>query len=281
MNFKAVTSLLSVVMIIYCEVVLAAPHDQPEMDRKALQKYFEKRFPNVSVETFKDGVYAIDDDARAQAKEIDLFPPYEFELEKGKKLFETPFANGKTYSDCIQAGLLRERNEYPYFDIEKKTVKTIELEVNECRAANGEKALKYKKGDIAALTAYMSSLVRGKPIRVAIPNADALNAYRNGQEFYYAKRGYLNNSCANCHVDYAGNKARNEILHPSIGEATGWPTHRLKWDNLGTLHRRIGGCHRDQGAKPLAAQSETYRNLEYFIYYMSNGFPYEGPVVRK
>ena len=121
----------------------------------------------------------------------------------------------------------------------------------------------------------------GKIINISIPNEKALAAYQDGKKFYYAKRGYLNNSCANCHVDYAGNAVRNETLHQTLGEATGWPTHRLKWNNLGTLHRRIAACHRDQGGKSLKAQSETYRNTEYFMAYMSNGLEVDGPSTRK
>lgn len=273
--------LVSVSLALASAVQAASPSDEPEADRRAFVEYFQKKFPNVTPETFKDGVYAIDEDARAQAEEINIFPPYEFDLDEGKKLFETPLADGKTYEDCMKEGLLRESNEYPYFNVEQKIVKTLQLEINECRAAHGEKPLKYKKGAIANLSGYIAFRSRGKPINVTVPNEDALAAYRDGKAFYYAKRGYLNNSCANCHVDYAGSRVRSEILHPALGEATGWPVFRLKWDNLGTLQRRIAGCHRDQGAKPLAAQSDTYRNLEYFVYYMSNGLPLDGPSTRK
>jgi sulfur-oxidizing protein SoxA len=46
---------------------------------------------------------------------------------------------------------------------------------------------------------------------------------------------------------------------------------------MGTLDRRFGGCNRNVRAKPFKAQSVTYRDLEYFLTYMSNGLPVAGP----
>ena len=123
----------------------AAPQDEAEADRKALVAYFKTRFPEVAFADHKNGIYAFNEDARQQAEEINIFPPYEFELEKGEKLFNKAFANGKTYADCIKEGVLRERSEYPYFDTERNMVVTLELSINECRAANGEKTIEVQK----------------------------------------------------------------------------------------------------------------------------------------
>jgi hypothetical protein len=50
---------------------------------------------------------------------------------------------------------------------------------------------------------------------------------------------------------------------------------------MGTLQRRFAGCHKNIRAKPYAAQGEEYRNLEYFVSYMSNGLEFNGPAARK
>ena len=50
---------------------------------------------------------------------------------------------------------------------------------------------------------------------------------------------------------------------------------------MGTLHRRFDGCNKQVRAKPLASQGEEYRNLEYFLTYMSNGMEVNGPGARK
>ena len=47
------------------------------------------------------------------------------------------------------------------------------------------------------------------------------------------------------------------------------------------LHGRFAGCVRDVRAKPFELQSLEYRNLEYFLSYMSNGLEFNGPGARK
>ena len=116
-----------------------------------------------------------------------------------------------------------------------------------------------------------------------IPDDDprALAAYEEGKKFYYTKRGQLNFACANCHVQNPGNKVRTEIISPPYGHTTGWPVYRSKWGNMGTLHRRFGGCNEQVRAKAFQPQGPEYRNLEYFLTYMSNGLPLNGPSARK
>jgi sulfur-oxidizing protein SoxA len=50
---------------------------------------------------------------------------------------------------------------------------------------------------------------------------------------------------------------------------------------MGTLHRRFAGCFKQVRAKPYKAQGEEYRDLEYFLAYMNNGLPLNGPASRK
>ena len=253
----------------------------PEEDRAAFTEYFKKRFPDVAVEDYVNGVYSIDKPAYEQWLQIEEFPPYELALEEGKELFETPFANGKTYADCFPNGGIGVRQNYPYFDIETGQVKTLEQEINECRVKNGEDPLPYKKGKIASISAYMAYTSRGNKFDVQIPNDKALAAYENGKEFYYAKRGQLNFSCADCHVGNSGMMIRADKLSPALGHPTHFPVYRSKWNDMGTLHRRFDGCNKQVRAAPLPAQGEEYRNLEYFLTYMSNGMEVNGPGARK
>ena len=160
---------------------------------------------------------------------------------------------------------------------------TMELAINECREANGEEPLKYKRGKMADISAYMSYLSRGQKVNVEIPEGDAgaLAAYEDGKEFYYRKRGQLNFSCFDCHGIGSGSYVRADKLSPALGHVTGWPVYRSKWGNMGTLHRRFGGCNGQVRAKGFPAQGEEYRNLEFFLTYMSNGQEYNGPSARK
>ena len=254
----------------------------PEDDLKAFRGYFMERFPNVPLEEFANGVYAIDAASREQWEAIEEFPPYEIAIEEGEELFNTPFKNGKTFASCFRNGGIGIKSDYPYFDTKSGKVKTIELEINECLEKNGEKPLKYKKGKMASLSAYMAYTTRGQMIDIKIPHDQrALDAYNEGKVFYYARRGQLNMACAHCHVDNSGNKIRADLLSPALGHLSHFPVYRSKWGGLGTVHRRFGGCNKQVRAKPFKAQSDEYRNLEYFLTYMSNGIPWNGPGARK
>jgi sulfur-oxidizing protein SoxA len=272
-------------LIAVTAIATAAPlmsSASPEDDLKAFRGYFMERFPNVPLEEFANGVYAIDAASREQWEAIEEFPPYEIAIEEGEEIFNTPFKNGKTFASCFRNGGIGIKSDYPYFDTKSGKVKTIELEINECLEKNGEKPLKYKKGKMASLSAYMAYTTRGQMVDIKIPHDQrALDAYNDGKKFFYARRGQLNIACAHCHVDNSGNKIRADLLSPALGHLTHFPVYRSKWGGLGTVHRRFGGCNKQVRAKPFKAQSDEYRNLEYFLTYMSNGVPWNGPGARK
>ena len=252
----------------------------PESDRAAFEKYFANKFPDTPGDDFVNGIYSIDPPSREQWVEIEEFPPYELAIDAGKAAFEKPFANGKSYADCFGAdGAVRDQ--YPHWDAERKAVITLELAINECRTENGEEPLKYNKGKMADISAYLSYASRGQSINVEIPDDDALAAYERGKEFYYRKRGQLNFSCFDCHGSGAGSYVRADKLSPALGHTSHFPVYRSKWGGMGTLHRRFGGCNKQVRAKPFKPQSQEYRELEFFLTYMSNGLAYNGPGARK
>jgi L-cysteine S-thiosulfotransferase len=254
----------------------------PAEDLQSFREYFMKRFPGVPLNEYKNGVYAINADARSSWEAIEEFPPYEDAVAKGEKLFKTPFANGKTYASCFPHGGKGIRQNYPYFDRTSGQIKTLEGEINACRSKNGEKPLKWKKGAIADISAYMASTSNGKKLNVVVPNDKrALAIYKRGKHHFFAKRGQLNLSCANCHYDNAGNRVRADTLSPALGHPSHFPVWRLKWNGLGTLHRRYGGCNKQVRAKPFKAQSDEYKALEYYETYMSNGISVNAPSTRK
>ncbi len=265
--------------------VLAAPFASqatPNDDLKAFRSYFTKRFPNVPVNNFINGVYAIDKDAREQWKAFEEFPSYDFAIDNGKALFNKKFANGKGYADCFPNYKKGIKQNYPYFDKETGKVITLEAAINTCRTDNGEKPLKWKKGPIAEIGAYLAYLSRGNKINIKVPNDKrALAIYNRGKKFFYAKRGQLNMSCADCHYYYSGKRIRTDTLSPALGHTSGFPVYRNKWGNMGTLDRRYAGCNKQVRAKPFKAQSAEYTALEYFETYMGNGLEINGPSQRK
>jgi len=273
---------LSALFVMMLAGIAAKGIASPEEDRIAFQNYYLTKFPDTPKDDFINGIYSINSSARDQWNDLEEFPPYELALERGQIAFETPFANGKTYADCFENGGIAIRQNYPYFDLERGEVITLELAINECREANGEKPLRYKRGDIAAISAYMAYTSRGETIEIVVPDDPrALEAYDAGKQFYYTKRGQLNFACADCHVGGSGGYLRTEQLSPALGHTSHFPVYRLKWGAIGTLHRRFSGCNQQVRAKAFKAQSHQYRNLEYFLTYMSNGLTFNGPGVRK
>ncbi|HEY4918572.1 MAG TPA: sulfur oxidation c-type cytochrome SoxA [Xanthobacteraceae bacterium] len=259
----------------------AADTVDPKAELKAFRDYFVGRFPKVPLDDFVNGPYSMDAGLRKQWKAIEEFPPYEFAVDKGKELFSTPFANRKTYGDCFPDKGIGVRQNYPYFDAKSGEVITLELALNQCRAANGEKPLDYVEDDMAALTAYMAFTSRGKRFDIKIPDDPrALAAYRKGEEYFYARRGQLNFSCASCHVQAAGNHIRTEVLAPALGLMAAMPIYRSEWGDMGTTSRRLVTCNSQVRAEPLAPQDELYRDVEYFLTYMGNGLPVSGPGAR-
>ncbi|MBK5963418.1 sulfur oxidation c-type cytochrome SoxA [Thiocystis minor] len=254
----------------------------PEEDKATFQSYFKQRFPNVPEDDFKNGAYAIDAIGRENWEAIEEFPPYENAISSGETLWNTPFANGKSYQDCFPDGPAI-ANKYPHWDRQAGQVMTLPLAINQCREANSEKPLSYKKGPIADLLAYMAFESRGQITNVEIPSDDprAIAAYEKGREFYFARRGQLNFSCAHCHFGNSGTTLRTEILSPALGHTTHWPVYRSKWGEMGTLHRRFSGCNEQVRAKAFEAQGEEYRNLEFFLTYVNNGLELNGPAARK
>jgi sulfur-oxidizing protein SoxA len=254
----------------------------PEQDRSAFEKYFTTQFPEVELADFVNGIYAIDAGARQQWLDIEVFPPYEFSVENGEALFNTSFANGKTYADCFENGGKAIRQNYPLFDSELDEVITLELAINQCREKNTETPYAYDSDEMLSLSAFVAFESRGKIFQIVVPDQPrALAAYEQGKQFYYSKRGQLNLSCSDCHVTSVGSYVRADRLGPSLGHPTHFPVYRSKFGKLISLHSRFYGCIRDVRAKPFVQQSLEYRNLEYFLTYMSNGLEVNGPGARK
>jgi len=259
----------------------AADTPNPPADAKAFQKYFTDKFPKVKLDDFVNGPYSMDEGLYKQWKEKEEFPPYEFALDAGKELFNKPFKNGKSFADCFPNKGIGIRQNYPYFDEKQGKVVTLELAVNQCLESNGEKPFSYTKDEMASVTAYMAFTSRGKPFDIKIPSDPrALEAYENGKRYFYTRRGQLNFSCATCHVQSPGDHIRAEVLAPALGILNAMPIYRSEWGGMGTTSRRFTSCNSQVRAVPLKPQDDEYRDLEYYLSYVSNGLPISGPGAR-
>jgi sulfur-oxidizing protein SoxA len=275
------SALAALALALLAQPAPASDAPDPVADAKAFRDFYVKKFPKLKLDDFVNGPYSMNEDMRRQWEEKEQFPPYEFALEAGKEMFATPFKNGKTYADCFPNGGIGVRQNYPYFDEKEGKVVTLELALNHCREANGETPYSYVKDEMASLTAYMSFTSRGKPMDIKIPNDPrALAAYDNGKRYFYTRRGQLNFSCASCHVQSPGERIRAEILAPALGIMNALPIYRSEWNGMGTTSRRLVTCNSQTRAVPLDPQSDEYRDLEYYLSYMSNGLPISGPGAR-
>lgn len=259
----------------------ATAHASPEGDRQELAKYYTSKYPNIKIEDFVYGALAFDADSKAQYDAIMEFPPFESDIEKGRKMWETPFKNGKTYASCLPNGGNQIAGNYPMFDEAKGKVVTLQDAINACRTANGEEA--YKLNDMktmGVLTSYMRTLSNGMIMNIKVESPKAVAAYEAGKKTFYSRSGQLNFACASCHVQNAGNRLRSELISPAIGQAVHWPVFR-GGDNLVTLQQRYDGCFKQVRAVPPPQGGTVMNDLEYFHSSLSNGLPMKASVFRK
>jgi sulfur-oxidizing protein SoxA len=281
MKHRIIIKLLTGVAGLGIALGAVTAYASPEKDRQEFIKYYTSKYPNIPVEDYVYGALAFDADGKAQYDAIMEFPPYESQIEIGRKMWETPFKNGKTYADCMPNGGKQIAGNYPMFDDAKGKVVTLENALNDCRLANGEQA--YKVGDKATfgfLTAYMRTLSDGMMMNIKVEGPKATAAYEDGKKTFFSRKGQLNFACASCHVQNAGTRLRSELISPAVGHAVHWPVFR-GGDNLVTLQNRYLGCFKQVRAVPPAIDSPMMNNLEYFHSALSNGLPMKASVFRK
>ncbi len=263
-----------------------AANATPEEDIAAFQGYFKKRFPDVSLEAYSDGVNSLPQYAERRGNwELMMeFPPYEEHVEKGREEWATAFANGKSLADCAKSW--PPATAYPWYDESIDDLHTVVGDINACLKANGEEPIKnMKNGKMARLVIAYKEQFNGQIINVDVSKPGAQKLYEKGKEFYWKKRGQLNFSCADCHVHSSGQKVRGDVLSAGLGHTSGFPVYRTKWSlsnkPLGTVHRRYGGCNSQVRAQSFKVQGPEYKALELYEAVMNTGVPMNVPSQRQ
>ncbi len=168
---------------------------------------------------------------------------------------------------------------YPVFDPSRNKPVNIEQRINQCRTFNMKaKAWKYESDALLGMTSYVKMFSRGMPVEVSI-DGPMKPWFDKGKAFYYERRGMYDMACKHCHEDNADNYIRAERL--SQGQSNGFPTYRLKWQKLGSLHRRFRGCNKNIRSEPFAYGADEYLALELYLAWRGRGLPVEAPSVRK
>ena len=204
-------------------------------------------------------------------------------LDEGLKLWkQVDGKEGKSCESCHK-DLAKDMGmvgaSYPKYNERVKKMLTVEDQINTCRVDRmGAKELKWESQDLLALTIAVKNQARDKPVKVNV-EGPAKEYYDLGKAYYMQRRGQLDLSCAHCHVFYAGNKLRTEVL--SEGHPTGFPLYRLKWQGTGSFQRRARGCNEEIRAEPLPYGAKEYLGVELFLMKRAEGLPIETPAVRK
>ncbi|WP_353474637.1 sulfur oxidation c-type cytochrome SoxA [Salipiger sp. H15] len=189
-------------------------------------------------------------------------------------------SEGKSCASCHGApeDMAGVKATYPKWNDEAEEVRTLQMQVNDCRTSRmGAEAWKYDGGDAINMVALLSAVSRGMPVNVAI-DGPVQASWELGKELYYTRTGQLELSCANCHEQNYGNYIRAD--HLSQGQINGFPTYRLNNAQLNGVHSRFKGCVRDTRAETYGVGSPEFVALELYVASRGNGLSVEGPSVR-
>ena len=167
---------------------------------------------------------------------------------------------------------------YPVYVEKLGKPESLQQRVNRCRTENMKaKPWKWESGEMLSMATFINNQSLGMPMNVKV-DGKAAPFFEKGKAFYFQRRGQLDLACSNCHVDNPGNMVRANTL--SEGQANGFPTYRLKWQKVGSIHRRFRGCNTQVRSTPYGYGSDEYVNLELFVKWRARGLPVETPAVR-
>lgn len=182
------------------------------------------------------------------------------------------------FAGCAEVPLDQVGAVYPRYHQGAGKVISLEQVINLCReTAMGAKPYKWESRDMLGITAYIRMQSRGARVNVAV-DGPASDAFQRGKELYYTRVGQLDMSCAHCHEDNYGNYIRADML--SQGNINGFPLYRLKWNGVGSTHRRFRGCMKNIRATPLPYGHDDYVALELYVAWRGNGLKVEAPAYR-
>ena len=168
---------------------------------------------------------------------------------------------------------------YPAWSQAAGRVINLEQRINLCRTGRQDAAaFAPESQDMLAISAYVMHQARGLPMSVAI-DGPAAESYRRGKEFFETRRGQLNLSRSNCHVDNVGKHLRAEVI--SQGQPNGFPVYRQLWQTMGSLNRMFAWCNDAVRAEPYPPNAPEYVDLELYLRVRGAGLTIETPAVRR
>ncbi len=233
------------------------------------------------VEDRRSGYTYMTDESRAM--QVDNFQnPGSLWVEQGAELWSK--VDGKANKSCATChGETGETMQnvavtYPVYDQNLGKLQNVEQQINYCRETRMEaKPYKWESGEMLSMTTFINNQALGKSVAVKI-DGPAAPFFEKGKAFFNERRGQLDLACKHCHEDYAGGIIRANTL--TQGQINGFPTYRLKWQKVGSTHRRFRGCNKMVRATPYGYGADEYVNLELYVKWRGQGLPVETPAVR-
>lgn len=227
------------------------------------------------------GFYYAKDETKAMQMD-DFENPGMIYVEEGAEMWKAALGpKKKSCASCHKGAAVSMKEtgaRYPVYYAPLKKLINLEQRINLCRSVYQElEPLKYESRALLSLTAYIRHQSKGVPIRVKVDGV-AKPFFEKGKAFYYQRRGQLDMACNHCHENNYGKYIRSNLL--SQGQANGFPTYRLKWQGLGSLHRRFRGCNKQVRSTPYPFGDEHYVNLELYLNWRGSGLQVETPAVR-
>ncbi len=282
--------IFSAILVIGVAETSAAPSIADiKNDIRQFQQHFKQRFPDVALSDYVDGVNALPQyaDRRAGWALLMALPPYEIEMQRARQEWREAFENESNFAQCFAQH--PPANEFPYF--KEGRVWTIVGAINECWLTQSEQPLELDSAKLVRLVAAFKEQSNGRRINIDYRDPGMREVYEDGRQYYWARRGQHNFSCASCHVNNAGNRLRGDVLSAGLGQTSAFPVYRLKWaaddssnanrHAWGTIHRRYASCNIQAGAAPNKAQSPAYIALEVYQAIMNSGIPIKVPSLRQ
>ena len=203
-------------------------------------------------------------------------------VEQGEELWsQVDGDQGKSCESChgdAAESMAKVGAQMPKWNEAKGKPVNLEQQINTCRTERmGAKEWKWESNSLLSMTTYVRNQSRGEPVSVQT-DGNMSPWFDKGKELYYTRVGQLDLSCANCHEDNYGKYIRAD--HLSQGQSNGFPTYRMKWQKIGSLHRRFKGCMKNVRAKPYDVGGDEFVAVELYLAWRGQGLPVETPAVR-
>ena len=204
-------------------------------------------------------------------------------VEQGEELWETVDGSaGKSCASChgdAAESMAGVGASMPKWNEALAKPVNLEQQINQCRSERmGAESWKWESAELLSMSTFVRNQSRGMPVEVQV-DGPMKPWFERGQELYHTRVGQLDLACVNCHQNYYGLNIRADRL--SQGQSNGFPTYRLKWQKIGSLHRRFRGCMSQVRAEPYKYGSDEFVALELYVNWRGQGLPVETPAVRQ